>query len=173
METFVTDPQETDAVGIEPELTAPNTASIAAAISGPTPVPFRRRPVVMRRSRGKLHMSRDRLHIALFLLVVLTISRVYMHVPGLPKLRPLLLLTGAVAVFAFMSPRLLATGSVLRTWPAKVLAGLTIVACLSAPAGISLGASGRFVIEVFSKIIILTFLLIAATRNVRDLYTFA
>jgi O-antigen ligase len=151
---------------------APGTAAVAAALAAPTPPPFRR-PVVVRRSRGRLRMSRDRLHLPLFLLVVLTISRVYMHVPNLAKLRPLLLLTAAVMIFAFMSPRLLASGSVLRTWPAKALVGLTIVACLSAPAGISLGNSGRFILEVFSKIVILTFLLIAATRNVRDLYTFA
>ena len=163
------DPVETDETGIDP---APGTVAVAAALAAPTPAPFRR-PVVVRRSRGRLRMSRDRLHISLFLLVVLTISRVYMHVPNLSKMRPLLLLTGAVAIFAFMSPRLLATGSVLRTWPAKALVGLTIVACLSAPAGISLGNSGRFLLEVYSKIIILTFLLIAATRNVRDLYTFA
>ena len=159
------DPLDTDEAGVGPGPAA--TAVTAAPPARP------RRPLVARRSRGLLKLSRDRLHMALFLLIVLTISRAYMHVPGLVKLRPLLLLTGAVLVSAFMNPRLLASGSVLRTWPAKALAGLAIVACLSAPAGISLGNSGRFLIEVYSKIVILTFLIIAATRNVRDLYTFA
>jgi len=163
------DQVDTEDAGID---SAPDTAAVAAALAAPTPAPFRRR-LVVQRSRGHLKLSRDRLHMSLFLLIVLTISRVYMHVPNLAKARPLLLLTAAVAIFAFMSPRLLASGSVLRTWPARALAGLTIVACLSAPAGISLGNSGRFLIEVYSKIIILTFLIIAATRNVRDLYTFA
>jgi len=161
----------TEQLGEESAPPAPGM-TVAAAFAAPTPAPFRR-PMVARRSRGRLKLSRDRLHIALFLLIVLTISRVYMHVPGLAKARPLLLLTASVAIFAFMSPRLLSSGSVLRTWPAKALVGLTIVACLSAPAGISLGNSGRFLLEVFSKTIILTFLLIAATRNIRDLYTIA
>jgi O-antigen ligase len=164
-----TEPHAADP-GPEAPVSVPNVAAMLAA---PTPAPFRRRAPAAPRSRGKLRLSRDRLRMSLFLLIVLAISRVYMHVPGLVKARPILVLTALVAGFAFANPRLLVSGSVLRTWPAKVLAGLAVVACLSAPAGISLGNSGRFLIDVFSKIILLTFLIIAATRSVRDLYTFA
>jgi O-antigen ligase len=138
----------------------------------PVPQPVARR-AAPRRAGGRLMLTRERLHVALFLLVVLTISRVHLHVPGIAKARPLLLLTAAVALFAFISPRSLSSGGLMKTWPAKVVAGLAVMACLSIPFGISLGASGKFVLEVYSKIIILTFLLIAACRNVRDLYTFA
>jgi O-antigen ligase len=140
----------------------------AASPAGVIPRRWQRRP----RASPVIRMSRDRLRIALFLLVVLTISRMHLHIPGIAKLRPLLLLTGLVAAFAYANPRLLVAGGLFRTWPAKVVAGLAAVACFSVPFGISMGNSGRFMLEIYSKNIILTFLIITACRNVRDIYTF-
>jgi O-antigen ligase len=107
----------------------------------------------------------------MFCLVALTVSRFHQHFGFLRPFRPLLVLTLLAAIYAYLNPRYLASGSLLRTWPAKFLAGLGIAACASVPFGISIGGSGRFILEQYSKTLILAFLVIAAVRTVRDLYT--
>jgi hypothetical protein len=57
--------------------------------------------------------------------------------------------------------------------PARVIAGIGILAVLAVPFGISMGNSGKFVIEVFWKTILLAFLIIASCRSTRDLYAYA
>ena len=64
------------------------------------------------------------------------------------------------------------TGSIFRTREAKLILAMALMACLSVPFGISMGASGRFILEDYSKVLIFAFLVIAGIRGVRDLYTF-
>jgi O-antigen ligase len=65
-----------------------------------------------------------------------------------------------------------ASDNLRDTWPPKVIYGLAIAACVSAAFGISLGSSARFFLEVYLKTLVFALLLIAATRNVRDLRLF-
>ncbi|NOT07122.1 MAG: O-antigen ligase family protein [Gemmatimonadales bacterium] len=122
---------------------------------------------------GSLTLVRNGLQVALALLTIMTISRVHQQFPAIASIRPAMVLTFLVAIFAYLNPRLIVPDSLLTTWPAKVLRYLVIWTCLSVAFGISMGNSGQYVITTFSKNVIYAFLLVAAIRNVRDLYTFA
>ena len=114
----------------------------------------------------------DPIRLALFALTVLTVSRIHQHFGFIAQLRPAMMLAAITLFFALLNPNELVRGSLLRTWPAKVMLGLAVAACLSVPFGIAMGQSGRYVIESYSKVIVFGFLIIAATRSVRDLATF-
>lgn len=119
-----------------------------------------------------LRLVRDPMRRMLLLLIVFNISRVHQHFSFLTPLRPALLLVAGAAVYAYLNPRYLVTGSILRTQPARIMAALGVMACLSVPFAISMGASGMFIISEYSKVLVFAFLLVAAIRDVRDLYTF-
>ena len=108
----------------------------------------------------------------LFLLVVMNISRIHQHFGFLVNLRPALVVTAFVAAYAYMNPRYMASGSVFRTWPAKIMAGLAIMACISVPLGISIGHAALFIIDSYWKVLLGAFLLVAAIRSGKDLYLF-
>jgi len=124
------------------------------------------------RGMNTLRVSRDPLRVYLFLLTVMTVSRIHQEFPWIARFRPALVLTALVAAYAFLNRRSLNSGSLLGTWPARLIAVLFVFAGVGAPFGISIGASARFILEVYSKTIVFAFLLIAAIRHSRDLYTF-
>jgi len=108
----------------------------------------------------------------LVLLMVVAVGRIQQHWRVIAMFRPALLLAVLTAVYALMNPKKLALEGLFRTWPARLVAALAIWACVSAPFGRSLGGSAKFLIEDYSKTVIFCFLLIAAIRCTRDLYTF-
>ena len=112
----------------------------------------------------------DPLRIALFLLTVITISRVHQHL-GLGAFHPALVLAGVAAGYAFLNPRAIALGT-LRTWPAWVVGGLGVAACLSVPFGISMGASARYLVDNYSRVLLFALLVMLAARNGRDTMLF-
>lgn len=124
-----------------------------------------------RPSRANLSVVRDPLRIFLFLLTIITVSRVHSYI-GLSALRPALLLVLLTGVYAFLNPRSLNDGALLRTWPAKLMAALGVMACISVPFGMSIGGSGAFILETYAKVLLYAFLLVVAIRHVGDLYTF-
>jgi O-antigen ligase len=105
-------------------------------------------------------------------LTILTISRVHQHYPMLAKLRPALLLITASIGYAFLNPRCLTRGNVLKNWPMRLIAGLSILACLSVAFGISLGGSASFILATYWKTLAYAFLLAISIRHARDLFTF-
>lgn len=115
----------------------------------------------------------DPLRLIICVLIVLVVSRVHQYVPALAKVRPILVLTVLAAVYAFSNPGLLIRESVFVTWPARVLAGLGVMAVIAVPFGISMGNSGKFVLEVYWKNLLLAFVIIATCRRARDLYVYA
>lgn len=127
----------------------------------------------MPRPKDLLKIRLDPMRLSVCLLIVLVVSRFHQYVPVLAKARPLVVLTFLAAAYAFANPRLLSRDSVYSSWPAKALIGLLILACLSVPFALSLGNSGKFVIEVYIKNIVLAFLIIASARSTRDLYAYA
>jgi O-antigen ligase len=120
---------------------------------------------------NSMRISTDALRLSLAFLVVLTISRFHQHYPAIAALRPGLIATGLVGIYAFLNPGLLARGNILRTWPAKLMAAFFVLACLSTAFGISMGNSGKYILDSYMKTVIFGFLTIACIRNVRDLYT--
>ncbi len=123
------------------------------------------------KARG-LSFPSDPLRRILFLVMLLTISRVHQHFDIIGRLRPAFVLILLAAFLAIANRRSLQLENVVRSWPAKLVAAIGVMACLSVPFAISIGASGRFIVESFSKVLIFAFLIVAATRNVRDLALF-
>jgi O-antigen ligase len=119
-----------------------------------------------------LALVRDPLRIALFVLTIITISRVHQHYPVLEKFRPALLLVVASVGYAYLNPRYLTSANVLRFWPMRLIAVLGVLACCSAAFGISLGGSASFILSSYVKTLAYAFLIAVSIRHVRDLFTF-
>jgi O-antigen ligase len=114
----------------------------------------------------------DPLRLSLFLLTVVTVSRIHQHFSILAKVRPALLLFAFAAGYALLNRRSLATGDLFKTWPAKAVIGLFVLSCVGAPFGISLGGAATYALTAYSKVIVYALLLIVAIRGVRDLALF-
>jgi O-antigen ligase len=114
----------------------------------------------------------DPLRISLFLLMIITISRIHQHIRIIGKLRPALLLAFATAFYALMQPKLIRPENLKDLWIPRVVLGLAVMACISVPFGVSIGGSALFIIQEYSKTVIFAVLLIVAIRSAADLYTF-
>lgn len=121
---------------------------------------------------GRLRIVRDPLRVALFVLTLITISRIHQHYAILQKVRPALLLVVASIGYAYLNPRYLTDTNVLRLWPMRLVAILGVLACASAPFGLSLGGSAAFILDSYAKTLAYAFLLAVSVRHVRDLFTF-
>lgn len=115
----------------------------------------------------------DALRLSLVLLMIMSISRIHQRFGLIAAFRPGLVLIGLAVVSAFVTPRgSLARWGWERRWQARVFVGIT-VACLGSIAfGISQGGALYFFTNYFSKVLIFAFLLMAAIRNIRDLWVF-
>lgn len=123
-------------------------------------------------TQDALRIVLDPLRVTLFVLTVMTISRVHQHYPVLAKFRPALVIVVASTGYAYLNPRFLTHQNVLRLWPMRLVAMLAILACVSAPFGLSLGGSASFILGTYVKTLAYAFLIAVAIRHVRDLYTF-
>ena len=123
-------------------------------------------------AEGRLRIVRDPLRMTLFVLTIITISRVHQHYPVLEKFRPALLLVVASVGIAYLNPRYLTSFKGLRLWPMRLVAALAVLACGSAVFGISLGGSASFILSNYVKTLGYAFLIAVSIRHVRDLYTF-
>src|SRR3990170_3076040 len=121
---------------------------------------------------GRLSLTLDPFRVSLALLIIVNVSRIHQHFGVLAKLRPGMTLAALALVYAFLNPRQVSLKGVFNTVPARLMLALVLLACVSAPFGLSLGGSGRYILESYSKVIVGAVLLIAAIRNGRDLYTF-
>jgi len=132
------------------------------------------RPSVARAALGQpLRLRLDGYHLCLIGLCIISISRIHMHFPMLATLRPGLVLVALAMFFAISSPKKLAGSGILKTWPARVTIAFLVLACMSAPFGISLGGAASFILSDYSKTILFGILLMLSIRSARDLYTLA
>jgi O-antigen ligase len=118
-----------------------------------------------------LTVSLDPLRVSIFLLMVITVSRIHQHFKFIAKLRPAMVLVFAVGAYALMNPKFIRTDTLVKSWVPKVVFALAIQACLSVPFGVSMGNSGLFIITDYSKTIIFSVLLMLSVRSTRDLFT--
>jgi O-antigen ligase len=105
-------------------------------------------------------------------LILIALTRLNLHL-GLERFRLALVFAGGAMVLAVFKPRLLNLKGVFTRWPTRVVVSLFVLACFSAIFGLSLGASGRFIIDVYSRVIILYFLIVFAIKGADDLRFFA
>jgi len=123
-------------------------------------------------SSQPIRPSRDPFRTALFVLTVLTVSRIHEQYKWLSVLRPALIATALAALYAYIRPDVVSRRSLLTVWPAKVMVAFLVWACLSAVFGISFGNSASFILNVYVKTIVFAFLIIAAVRTTNDLAVF-
>lgn len=121
--------------------------------------------------RAAVEAARDPMRTGLFLLIVVTVSRIHLQFKPIAALRPALVLTLFCIIAAWLKPHLLSRAPLSATTPAKLMLGIAGLAVLSALFGISLGASAKFMLDSYWKTLVLAFLIIAAVRDSRDLYT--
>ena len=133
---------------------------------------LKQQPAERRQPRRYIPLKLDGLRLALFLLIIINVSRVHQAVSFIGLLRPGLLLVLFAGAYAFLTPKKASATGLLKTTEAKLVIGLFMVACLSAVAGISLGNSAKYILENYIKVVIAALLLLAAIRNIRDLYAF-
>jgi hypothetical protein len=115
--------------------------------------------------------ARDPFRVALFALTVLTVSRIHEQYKWMSVMRPALIATAAAAIYAYLRPDIVARRPLLHTWAAKTVFAFAIWALLSMFFGISFGNSAMFILNVYVKTLVFTFLIIASIRSTRDLAT--
>ncbi|HJR66436.1 MAG TPA: O-antigen ligase family protein [Gemmatimonadaceae bacterium] len=114
----------------------------------------------------------DPLRLSMAGMFMLSIGGVHLTLLFLKPLRPALSLAICAAAYAYLNPRKLNDGRALRTWPARVVCALVVLACLSIPFGLSIGQSATYLIEEYSKVVLFWFLLTIAIRHERDIWFF-
>jgi hypothetical protein len=118
-----------------------------------------------------MRLGLDPFRLSLVALMIITVSRIHQHFKPVAKLRPALILVMFTGLWAVMEPRLIRSDNLYRMWIPKVVMALAVLACIGAPFGISLGGSGKFVLEEYSKTLIFACLVFVAIRNTTDLFT--
>lgn len=114
----------------------------------------------------------DVLRVSLFLFIIISISTVQGYVRPLGMLRPGLTLWGLALGAVFLVPKGVRWPNVFASFPPKAVLFLVALACLSAPFGLSIGASGNFLLTVYFRIAVLFFILVIAIRSVTDVRLF-
>jgi hypothetical protein len=114
----------------------------------------------------------DVLRVTLFSFIVISISTVQAYVGVLRVLRPGFTLWALAVLLVVAVPRNVRWQNLGDSWPPKAVLGLAVIACLSVPFGLSIGASGDFLLSVYFRILTLFIVLVVAIRSIRDLNLF-
>lgn len=123
------------------------------------------------RSVGAAIFPRDGYRIALYVMLLLSISRIHQHFGPLAALRPGLVAVLVAFAFALMKPSTL-NPATLRTRPAKYMIGLIIIACISVPFGISIGNSGKYLLDNYFRVVLAYVLIALAIQHAGHLSQF-
>jgi O-antigen ligase len=120
-------------------------------------------------------LLRDPLRLALVGSIIVGISRIHQHFGIIGALRPALLLFVFAMGCVVLVPSSVDWRLAGRTWPARGVLALAAIACLSAVFGLSLGGSALFILDIYSRVILIFVVMVAATRGVSDvrLWTWA
>ncbi len=130
-----------------------------------------------RRRRGTSRLPRirgwgksaDAVRISLFAITLVSISAIHMYLGPLRAMRPSLLFLGLATLAALMNPRAMRWSNLKDAWPAKAVILLFVIAVGSAFFGLSLGGSAFYILDRYSKVLLVFFLTVAAIRDARDL----
>jgi O-antigen ligase len=121
-------------------------------------------------SSGSLKWKWDPMRLGLFVLTMVVVSRFHQHWRFIGVLRPALLMVGLLGFYALANPKAVNADNLLKYWPSKLILGICALAFFSMPFGISMGNSGFFILDSFSKTIVYALLLIVSVRTARELY---
>ena len=116
-------------------------------------------------------IPRDGLQFVLFLLIVVSISRIHQHYGFIGAIRPGVTLLSLGGLFALINPRSLDFAG-FSTRPAKVVVAIVVLACISVPFGLSMGNSAKFLLESYFRMLAVYVLVLMAIRTPRDISNF-
>lgn len=108
---------------------------------------------------------------ALWLLLLLSLSQIHQHFTFIGTLRPALLTAGIALMFAVASPNKL-NWRTLKTRPARLMLALVVIACISVPFGISMGNSGKFLLDAYFRVVMAYVLVTLAMRGCPEISQF-
>ena len=101
--------------------------------------------------------------------MMVNISSVHMHLGPVRLLRPGMTLLAVALLLVVLKPKLVDWKNMTAAYPSKWIIVFFGLACASALFGLSFGASATFILNIYSKHLILFFLIVVAIRNVKDL----
>lgn len=142
-------------------------------------VPFHGRPTSSARARkqvlpgpsGSWVLPRDGYRLALWTMVLLSLSRIHLHFGFVAALRPALLTALLALMFALMKPSALSPVN-MKARPAQYMVALVIMACIFVPFGISIGNSGKFLLDEYFRLVLAYVLITLAVRGPREMSQF-
>ncbi len=115
-------------------------------------------------------LSPDLLRIVLFLFTIISISTVQSYVRAIGLLRPGITLWVLALGMVILTPASVRWKNVGATWPPKAIAAIAAIAFVGAPFGLSVGASGSFLLDSYSRVLVLFLVFVIAIRKIEDLY---
>lgn len=121
-----------------------------------------------RRPNDLRYALKEPLRLALVLGTIIGISRIHQHFGFIAAVRPGLLLFLFCTAYALLVPSSVQWDILKRNWPARGVLYMSGLALLGIPMGLSLGGSATFMIDVYSRVLIIFFILVAATRSLQD-----
>jgi hypothetical protein len=119
---------------------------------------------------GQLKWQWDPMRVGLFVLTLIVVSRFHQHWKVIGRLRPALLMVALLGFYTLANPKSVNADNTIKYWSSKVILFIAALACLSVPFGISMGNSGFFVLDSFSKTIVYAVLLMVSVKAAGDLY---
>lgn len=125
-------------------------------------------PLAVVTSKGRwlwYRAASDPFRLVLAAIILIDISRIHQQFGFLAPLRPALLSFLVGVGLAVLKPKYLDWKNLKGTWHPKAIMALATIAILSAPFGISLGGSAVFFLDVYSKILVSAFLILAGIRT--------
>ena len=103
--------------------------------------------------------------------MLLSISQIHQHLGPLRAVRPALITAVLALGLATLNASTLSWVN-LRARPARLMLAFVVMACLSVPFGISIGGSGKFLLDAYLRVILAYVLLTLALRGPRELSQF-
>jgi O-antigen ligase len=111
---------------------------------------------------------RDPLRLALVGSIIVGVSRIHQHFGIIGAMRPALLLFVFCLGYAVLVPSSVRWKMIGKTWPTRGVVIMAILACFSAAFGLSLGGSAMFIIEIYSRVLLIFAVMVAATWTLND-----
>jgi O-antigen ligase len=128
-----------------------------------------RRPPADTSLRVSLTPTADAVRICLFGIMMVNISAIQMYMGPVRALRPGMTFLALALLLVVLKPKLVDWKNMMAAYPSKWVIVFFGLACGSALFGLSLGGSGSYILNVYSRNLIFFFLIVIAIRNVHDL----
>ena len=111
----------------------------------------------------------DAVRICLFGIMMVNISAIQMYMGPVRALRPGMTFLALALLLVILKPKLVDWKNMTAAYPSKWVIVFFGLACGSALFGLSLGGSGSYILNVYSRNLIFFFLIVIAIRNIHDL----